>query len=62
MTWKGFLAAVFAVPALIAFGGFGILAYQIGQTWDARATDSLISGLIAVCASRRDRGRRCCWR
>ena len=50
MTWKGFLAAVFAVPALVAFGGIGILAYQIGQTWDARTTDSLISGMIAVCA------------
>ena len=51
MSWKGFLAAVFAVPSLIALAGFGILAYQIGETWDARSTDSLISGLVAVCAS-----------
>jgi len=50
MTWKGFLAAVFAVPSLIALAGVGILAYQIGETWDARSTDTLIAGLISVCA------------
>ena len=50
MTWKGFLAAVFALPALIALAGFGMLAFKIGETWDARSTDSLIAGLISVCA------------
>ena len=50
MTWKGFLAAVFAVPALTLFLGVGVLAWNVGQTWDARSTDSLIAGLISVCA------------
>ena len=47
--WKTMMAALVAIPVLALFGGFGFLAYTIGQHWDARSTDSLITGLVATC-------------
>ncbi len=50
MSWKGFVSGVAALPVLALFGGVGLLAWRIGDSWDARATDTLISGLTASCA------------
>jgi len=47
--WKTLIAALVAIPVLALFGGIGFLAYTIGQHWDARSTDSLITGLVAAC-------------
>lgn len=49
MNWKSILTLVLIVPVLALFTGAGFLAYQVGQTWDARTTDTLISGLVATC-------------
>lgn len=49
MKWQIIVVGLVALPVLALFGGFGFLAYQIGQTWDARSTDSLIAGLVATC-------------
>ena len=47
--WKAILASAVLVPVLALFLGVGILADAIGRTWDARATDGLITGLVATC-------------
>ena len=49
MNWKTILVGLIAIPVLALFGGIGFLAYTIGQHWDARSTDSLITGLVATC-------------
>src|SRR5690349_12711789 len=49
MSWKLLVASVVMVPFVALLGGVGFLFYQIGQTWDARSTDSLIAGLVASC-------------
>lgn len=49
MKWQTIVAGLVALPVLALFGGLGFLAYQVGQTWDARSTDSLIAGLVATC-------------
>jgi hypothetical protein len=49
MKWQTIVAGLVALPVLALFGGMGFLAYQVGQTWDARSTDSLIAGLVATC-------------
>lgn len=49
MKWQTIVVGLIALPVLALFGGLGFLAYQIGQTWDARSTDSLIAGLVATC-------------
>lgn len=49
MKWQSILAILVAAPVLALLGGVGVLAYQIGQTWDTRATDSLITGLAVSC-------------
>lgn len=49
MKWQTILALLVAAPVLALFGGVGFLAYQIGQSWDQRSTDSLIAGLVATC-------------
>jgi len=49
MTWKGFAAAVLLAPVLALFAGVGALSWQIGQAWDVRATESLISAGAMVC-------------
>lgn len=51
MRWQTILAVLVAIPVLALFGGIGFLAWQIGQTWDARSTDSLISGLVVSCSA-----------
>ena len=51
MNWKTVLTLVVIVPVLALFAGAGVLSWQVGQTWDARNTDSVIAGMIAVCAS-----------
>ena len=47
--WKAILASAVLVPVLALFLGVGILAVAIGNTWDARSTDVLITGLVATC-------------
>lgn len=49
MKWQLIVVGLVALPVLALFGGLGFLAYQIGQTWDARATTALIAGLVATC-------------
>ena len=49
MKWQTIVALLVAVPVLALFGGIGFLAYEIGQSWDQRSTDSLIAGLVATC-------------
>ena len=49
MKWQTIVSLLVAVPVLALFGGVGFLAYQVGQTWDARSTDSLVAGLVATC-------------
>ncbi len=46
---KKILTLVAAVPVLALFGGIGILAYRMGETWDAATTQSLVTGLTVVC-------------
>lgn len=50
MSWKGLLAGLVALPILALFGGMGMLAYQIGQTWDQRNTDALVTAVASICA------------
>ena len=49
MKWQTVLVGLIALPILALLGGIGFLAYQIGQNWDARSTDTLIAGLVATC-------------
>lgn len=49
MSWKLLVTSVVLAPFVALLGGVGFLFYQIGQTWDARSTDSLIAGLVATC-------------
>jgi hypothetical protein len=44
------VALVISVPLLAIFGGVGILAFQIGETWEAGDTRALISGFTTACA------------
>ena len=50
MNWKTLLTMVALSPIVALLGGIGVLAFNISQTWDARNTDALISGLIASCS------------
>jgi len=50
MNWKTIMTLVIVAPFVALLGGIGILAYNISQSWDARNTDALISGLIASCS------------
>jgi hypothetical protein len=43
------IGLVLAVPVLALFGGVGILALQIGDTWQPADTRALISGITASC-------------
>jgi len=47
--WKAILVGLVAAPVLALFMGVGVVAMAIGDTWDARSTDSLITGLVATC-------------
>jgi hypothetical protein len=46
---KKVLLLMAAVPVLALFGGTGILAYRIGETWDAETTQGLVTGLTVIC-------------
>jgi hypothetical protein len=50
MKWQLIIAGIIALPILALFGGIGFLAYQIGENWDARTTDTLIAGMVATCS------------
>jgi len=50
MNWKTLLTIVALAPFVALLGGVGVLAFNISQTWDARNTDALISGVIASCS------------
>lgn len=50
MKWQLIIVGVIALPILALFGGIGFLAYQIGENWDARTTDTLIAGMVATCS------------
>jgi hypothetical protein len=49
MNWKMIVTMIVASPFVALLGGVGVLAYNVSQTWDARNTDALISGLVASC-------------
>lgn len=49
MNWKTIFAVIAAVPFVVVFLAAGVAAYNVSQTWDARNTDALISGLVASC-------------
>ncbi len=46
---KKMLILLVAAPVLALLGGVGLLALSIGQTWTSTNTQSLITGLSAVC-------------
>lgn len=50
MSAKGIAAALAAIPVIALFGGIGVLAWRIGETWDQRNTDALVTALAAICA------------
>lgn len=51
MRWLQALGAiVVAAPVLALFGGAGVLAWRIGQTWDQRNTDALVAAAASICA------------
>jgi hypothetical protein len=49
MNWKTILAVIAAAPFVVVLLAVGVAAYNVSQTWDARNTDALISGLVASC-------------
>jgi MFS superfamily sulfate permease-like transporter len=49
MTWKEILAIPVALVGLAFLLGVGALAWNIGDTWQARNTDILITGLVTAC-------------
>jgi hypothetical protein len=46
---KQLLYTIAAIPALALFGGVGVLAWRIGETWDSATTQSLVTGLTVIC-------------
>lgn len=50
MKLERFLMVVLTIPILAIFGGIGVLAFQIGQTWQTADTRALISGTTAACS------------
>ena len=51
MKWQTILAMLIAAPVLAFFGGIGLLAWQVGQTWDVRSSDTLVNGLVMSCST-----------
>jgi hypothetical protein len=47
---KTVIATMGFLMGMIGLFGIGILAMNIGQTWDARNTDALVTGMVAMCA------------
>lgn len=50
MTWRELLALPFVLVALAFLVAVGSLAWRIGDTWEPRNTDILITGLVTSCA------------
>lgn len=48
---KKLITLIAAVPVLALFGGVGILALRIGETWTSAATESLVHGISVTCGS-----------
>lgn len=48
---KKIITLVAVVPVLALFGGIGILALRISDSWNAATTQSLVTGLTVVCGS-----------
>lgn len=46
---KKLLVLILAIPALALFGGIGVLAYRISDTWTDATTQGLVTGLTVVC-------------
>jgi hypothetical protein len=46
---KKLLVLIAAVPVLALFGGIGVLAWRIAETWNAATTQGLVTGLTVVC-------------
>lgn len=46
---KKLLVLIAAVPVLALFGGVGVLAWRIAETWNAATTQGLVTGLTVVC-------------
>jgi hypothetical protein len=50
MTWRELLALPFVLVALAVLVAVGSLAWRVGDTWEPRNTDILITGLVTSCA------------
>jgi hypothetical protein len=46
---KKIFSLVIAAPILALFAGIGVLAFRIGDKWDERNTDVLISNVTMIC-------------
>ncbi len=46
---KKLLIMIGIIPVLAMFGGVGILAYRISETWNAATTQALVTGLTVIC-------------
>ena len=49
MKVKEALGALLLAGGAALLGGFGFLAYMVGKTWTEATTQSLVTGLVAVC-------------
>ena len=49
MKLEDVLSRLVFLAGLALFVGIGFLAWKIGETWDRATTQSLVSGLVAVC-------------
>jgi len=47
---KTILTGLVAAPVLAMFLGVGVLAMRIGDTWDQRNTDALVTAVASICA------------
>jgi len=46
---KKILVLIAAAPVLAMFGGIGVLAWKIGDTWNEATTQSLVTGVTVIC-------------
>lgn len=49
MTWREILAIPVALIGLAFLLGVGALAWNVGETWQPRNTDILITGIVTAC-------------
>lgn len=47
---RGLLVVLVGVPCMALFIGAGALAWRIGDTWDQRNTDSMVTAMASICA------------